>query len=55
MRNARLNQFVSAHNPTARTAASALRPVRKGSVYGFGIYGYGLALNGLKQSVKKPA
>lgn len=40
-------------NPTARGATSTIQPVCKASVYGFGIYGYYLALDGLKNSVKK--
>ena len=40
-------------NPTARGASSAIQPVSKGSVYGFGIYGYYMALDGLKHLVKK--
>lgn len=40
-------------NPTARGAISALQPVCKGSVYGFGIQGYRLALEGLKTLLNK--
>jgi len=39
-------------NPTARGATSTIQPVCTGSVYGFGIYGYCLALNGLMHSAK---
>jgi len=42
-------------NPTTRGATSTIQPVCKGSVCGFGIYGYRLALEGLKHGVKKPA
>jgi 3-dehydroquinate dehydratase-2 len=35
-------------NPAARGAVSAVQPVCKASVYGFGIAGYRLALEGLK-------
>lgn len=40
-------------NPTARGATSAVQPVCKGSVYGFGIHGYRLALQGLQTLAKK--
>jgi 3-dehydroquinate dehydratase-2 len=39
---------VHASNPTSRGAVSAVQPVCKGSVYGFGVYGYYLALEGVK-------
>ncbi len=39
---------VHASNPTARGAVSAVQPVCRGSVYGFGVYGYYLALEGVK-------
>jgi 3-dehydroquinate dehydratase-2 len=39
---------VHASNPTARGAVSEVQPVCKGSVYGFGVYGYYLALDGVK-------
>ena len=39
---------VHASNPTARGAVSAVQPVCRGSVYGFGVYGYYLALQGVK-------
>lgn len=42
-------------NPTARGATSAIQPVCKGSVYGFGIAGYRLALEGLRHTAQKPA
>ncbi len=35
---------VHASNPTARGTVSAVLPVSKGCVYGFGVYGYYLAL-----------
>ena len=40
---------VHASNPTARGTVSQIQPVCKGSVYGFGIYGYKLALEAIKQ------
>jgi 3-dehydroquinate dehydratase-2 len=40
-------------NPTARGATSAVQPVCKGSVYGFGIHGYRLALEGLQTLLNK--
>ena len=43
---------VHASNPTSRGAVSAVQPVCKGSVYGFGVYGYYLALEGLKQQLE---
>ena len=39
---------VHASNPPSRGAVSAVQPVCKGSVYGFGIYGYYLALEAIK-------
>ena len=36
-------------NPTSRGIASMIQPVCRGSVYGFGIYGYYLALAATKQ------
>ena len=39
---------VHASNPTARGTVSTVLPVCKGSVYGFGIYGYRLALEAVK-------
>ena len=43
---------VHASNPTSRGAVSAVQPVCKGSVYGFGVYGYYLALDGLKRTLE---
>jgi 3-dehydroquinate dehydratase-2 len=40
---------VHASNPTARGTVSNILPVCKGSVYGFGYYGYRLALEAVKQ------
>jgi len=40
---------VHASNPTSRGTVSTIQPVSKGSVYGFGYYGYYLALTGLKR------
>ncbi|HCL25391.1 MAG: 3-dehydroquinate dehydratase [SAR202 cluster bacterium] len=40
---------VHASNPTARGTVSQVLPVCKGSVYGFGVYGYKLALEAVKQ------
>lgn len=40
-------------NPTARGATSAVQPVCKASVYGFGIHSYRLALEGLKTLLNK--
>ena len=40
---------VHASNPTARGTVSELLPVCKGAVYGFGVYGYKLALEAVKQ------
>ena len=39
---------VHASNPTARGVVSNILPVCKGSVYGFGVYGYRLALEAVK-------
>ena len=39
---------VHASNPTARGTVSTVLPVCKGSVYGFGVYGYRLALEAVK-------
>ena len=39
---------VHASNPTSRGTVSQIQPVCKGSVYGFGIYGYKLALEAIK-------
>ena len=39
---------VHASNPTARGTVSNIQPVCKGSVYGFGVYGYYLALEAAK-------
>ncbi len=42
-------------NPAARGTVSNVLPAAKGCVYGFGVYGYYLALEGLKQlGAKKP-
>ena len=40
---------VHASNPTARGTVSNILPVCKGSVYGFGVFGYRLALEAVKQ------
>ena len=40
---------VHASNPTSRGVVSTIQPVCKGSVYGFGVYGYYLALEAVKQ------
>jgi 3-dehydroquinate dehydratase-2 len=40
---------VHVSNPTSRGSTSVIQPVCKGSVYGFGAYGYYLALLGLKK------
>ena len=40
---------VHASNPTSRGTVSTLQPVCKGSVYGFGVYGYYLALEAVKR------
>ncbi len=42
---------VHASNPTARGTVSQVLPVCKGSVYGFGVYGYRLALEAVQQMV----
>ncbi|MFQ6030662.1 MAG: type II 3-dehydroquinate dehydratase [Dehalococcoidia bacterium] len=39
---------VHASNPTSRGTVSTVQPVCKGSVYGFGVYGYYLALEAVK-------
>ena len=39
---------VHASNPTARGTVSNVLPVAKGAVYGFGVYGYRLALEAVK-------
>lgn len=39
---------VHASNPTARGTVSNVLPVCKGSVYGFGVFGYRLALEAVK-------
>ena len=39
---------VHASNPTARGVVSNILPVCKGSVYGFGVYGYRLAVEAVK-------
>ena len=44
---------VHASNPTARGTVSTIQPVSKGSIYGFGYYGYYLALQGLKNQILK--
>ena len=40
---------VHASNPTARGTVSNVLPACKGAVYGFGVYGYRLALEAVKQ------
>ncbi len=40
---------VHASNPTSRGTVSNVLPVCKGAVYGFGVYGYRLALEAVKQ------
>jgi len=40
---------VHASNPTARGTVSQVLPVCKGAVYGFGVYGYRLALEAVQQ------
>ena len=40
---------VHASNPTARGTVSRVLPACKGSVYGFGVYGYYLALEAVKR------
>ena len=42
---------VHASNPTSRGTVSNVLPVCKGSVYGFGVYGYRLALEAVKHMV----
>lgn len=39
---------VHASNPTSRGTVSTVLPVCKGAVYGFGVYGYRLALEAVK-------
>ena len=41
---------VHASNPTARGTVSAVLPVSKGCVYGFGVYGYYLALEAVRHT-----
>lgn len=41
---------VHVSNPTARGTVSQVLPVSKGAVYGYGIYGYRMALEGLIQA-----
>jgi 3-dehydroquinate dehydratase-2 len=43
---------VHASNPTARGTVSAVLPVSKGCVYGFGVYGYYLALEAVKHTTE---
>ena len=43
---------VHASNPTSRGTVSNVQPVCKGSVYGFGLYGYYLALEAVKHLVE---
>ena len=43
---------VHASNPTSRRTVSQVQPVSKGSVYGFGVYGYYLALEAVKHMVE---
>ena len=42
---------VHASNPTSRGVVSNILPVCKGSVYGFGVYGYRLALEAVQHMV----
>ena len=42
---------IHASNPTSRGTVSTIQPVCKGSVYGFGVYGYYLALEAVKRIV----
>ncbi len=42
---------VHASNPTARGTVSNVLPVCKGSVYGFGVYGYRLALEAVQNMI----
>ncbi|HLF03800.1 MAG TPA: type II 3-dehydroquinate dehydratase [Dehalococcoidia bacterium] len=44
---------VHASNPTSRGTVSAVLPVCKGSVYGFGVFGYYLALEAAKQITRR--
>ena len=44
---------VHASNPTSRGIVPTLQPICKGSVYGFGIYGYYLALEAVKHLAAK--
>ncbi|HZA25357.1 MAG TPA: type II 3-dehydroquinate dehydratase [Dehalococcoidia bacterium] len=44
---------VHASNPTSRGTVSNIQPVSKGSVYGFGVYSYYLALEGVKHLVNE--
>ena len=39
---------IHASNPTSRGVVSAFQPVCKGSIYGFGVYGYYLGLEAAK-------
>lgn len=41
---------VHASNPTARGTVSAVLPVSRGCVYGFGVYGYYLALQAVQRN-----
>ena len=43
---------VHASNPTSRGTVSAIQPVCKGSVYGFGVYSYYLALAAVKNLIR---
>ena len=43
---------VHASNPTSRGTVSTIQPVCKGSVYGFGVYGYYLALEAVQRMVQ---
>ena len=43
---------VHVSNPTARGTVSKVLPVSKGCVYGFGVYGYYLALEAVQRSVE---
>ena len=45
---------VHASNPTSRGTVSNIQPVCKGSVYGFGLYGYYLALEAAKHLAEAP-
>ncbi|MBM3943675.1 MAG: type II 3-dehydroquinate dehydratase [SAR202 cluster bacterium] len=44
---------VHASNPSSRGTVSAIQPVCKGSVYGFGYFGYYLALEAVKNMAKR--